>query len=109
MTRPKLVVVVVDLHSEQPPDLVQLTLTPPGNVLVLGLQSGVSGADFVHSQVTVVVAPKPPPPPPPILAMTITSFVTRISPGFRSTRTLRGGELVRFGRDWERERLVRFI
>jgi len=94
MTRPKLVVVVVDLHSEQPPDLVQLTLTPPGNVLVLGLQSGVSGADFVHSQVTVVVAPNP---PPPILAMTITSFVTRISPGFRLTLTLRGGELVRFG------------
>jgi hypothetical protein len=37
--------------------------------------------------------------------MTITLDVTRISPGFRSTRTLRGGELVRFGCDWsERER-----
>src|SRR5262245_26838636 len=97
MTRPKLVVVVVDLHCEQPPDILQLTLTPPGNVVVLGLQSGMSGSAFVHSQVTVVVAPNPPNPPPPILAMMITSFVTRISPGLRSTRTLWGGELVRFG------------
>jgi hypothetical protein len=96
MTMPKLVVVVVCLHSLHPPDLVQPTLTPPGNVVVFGLQSGLSGSAFVHSQVTVVVAPKPPPPPP-IRAMTITPGATRISPGFRSTRTLRGGELVRFG------------
>jgi hypothetical protein len=87
----------------------QLTLTPPGNVVVFGLQSGVSGSAFVHSHVTVVVAPNPPPPPPAIRAMTITEPVTRTSPGFRSTRTLRGGELVRFGRDWERDWLARFI
>ncbi len=41
MMRPELVVVVVCLRSEHPPDFVQLTLTPPGNWVVLGLQSGV--------------------------------------------------------------------
>ena len=61
MTTP--VVVVVCLHVLQPPDFLHVTRTvpPPGLRVTEGLQSGLSGSDFVHSQVTSVVTPTPPP------------------------------------------------
>jgi hypothetical protein len=65
------VVVVVCLQVWQPPDFVHCTVIvcPPGLVVMVGLQSGVSGSALVHSQVIVVVTP---PEPPAFRAVTIT-------------------------------------
>src|SRR6476619_3378916 len=93
-----MLVVVVCLQSVHPPDFTHLIVVvwPSGEVVLLGLQSGIFGSPLVHLQFMVTVATAP---PPPARAVTITLDVTSRSPGRSCKRNcfLTGRDVRRWG------------